>query len=68
MGTVYGDITPRTAAHAAVGMLSHAEPVSVLSKFGLTKPLPKNKTDTIKFRRPERPGPILVGRLTRFPQ
>jgi N4-gp56 family major capsid protein len=51
-GTVYGDITPRTAAHAAVGMLSHAEPVSVLSKFGLTKPLPKNKTDTIKFRRP----------------
>ena len=24
--------------------------------------------NTIKFRRPERPGPILVGRLTRFPQ
>jgi N4-gp56 family major capsid protein len=52
MGTVYGDITPRTAAHASVGMLSHAEPVSVLSKFGLVKPLPKNKSDTIKFRRP----------------
>lgn len=52
MGTVYGDIAPRTAAYAAVGMLAHAEPISVLSKFGLTKPLPKNKSDTIKFRRP----------------
>jgi N4-gp56 family major capsid protein len=50
--SAYGDISTRTAAHAAEGMLSHAEPVSVLAKFGLAKPLPKNKTDTIKYRRP----------------
>lgn len=50
--SAFGDISNRTAAFAAVDMLSHAEPVSVLSKFGLSKPLPKNKTDTIKYRRP----------------
>ncbi len=50
--SVFGDISPRTAAWAATEMLSHAGPVSVLSKFGLTKPLPRNKADTIKFRRP----------------
>jgi N4-gp56 family major capsid protein len=33
-------------------MLRHAKPVMVLEKLGLTKPMPKNKTDTIKFRRP----------------
>lgn len=50
--TTYGDINQRTAAWAAVEMLSHAEPVSVLAKFGLSKPLPMNKADTVKFRRP----------------
>lgn len=50
--TVYGDISPRTAAYAAAEMLAHAEPVLVLSKFGQNKPLPKNATDTVKFRRP----------------
>lgn len=45
-------ISPRTNLFAAAQMLAHAEPVSVVSKFGLVKPLPKNKTDTIKFRRP----------------
>lgn len=48
----FGDISTRTAAYAAADMLSHAEPVSVLAKFGHSKPLPKNKTDTIKYRRP----------------
>jgi N4-gp56 family major capsid protein len=33
-------------------MLAHAEPILCLSKFGLSKPLPKNKADTVKFRRP----------------
>jgi N4-gp56 family major capsid protein len=33
-------------------MLKHAKPVMVLEKLGLTKPMPKNKTDTIRFRRP----------------
>ena len=50
--TTYGDISQRTAAYAAVEMLAHAEPILVLGKFGQSKPLPKNKADTIKFRRP----------------
>ncbi|MCA9367297.1 N4-gp56 family major capsid protein [Candidatus Kaiserbacteria bacterium] len=50
--TTYGDINQRTAAYAAADMLSHAEPILVLSKFGQSKPLPKNKADTMKFRRP----------------
>lgn len=50
--TTYGDISQRTAAWAATEMLSHAEPILVLSKFGQSKPLPKNKADTVKFRRP----------------
>lgn len=48
----YGTINQRTAAWAADTMLRHAEPVLVLSKFGQPKPLPKNKADNIKFRRP----------------
>lgn len=52
MNTKYGDISQRTAAYAAKDMLSHAEPILVLSKFGQNKPLPKNKADTVKFRRP----------------
>jgi len=50
--TEYGDISPRTAAYAAKEMLKHAEPVLVLQKFGQTKPHPRNKTKTVKFRRP----------------
>ena len=50
--TSYGSISQRTAAWAATEMLAHAEPILVLSKFGQSKPLPKNKADTVKFRRP----------------
>lgn len=50
--TKYGDINQRTAAWAATEMLAHAEPVLVLSKMGATKPMPKNKAETVKFRRP----------------
>lgn len=60
MSAEYGDISTRTAAYAAKEMLKHAEPVSVLSKFGLTKPLPRNKTDTVKFRRPVPFEPVEV--------
>lgn len=49
--TQYGDINQRTAAYAALEMLDHAEPVLVLSRLGLTKPIPKNKAETMKFRR-----------------
>src|SRR5262245_33252607 len=53
--TQYGDggISPRTNVYAERQMLRYAKPVMVLEKLGLTKPMPKNKTDTIKFRRPK---------------
>lgn len=50
--TRYGDINQRTAAWAASEILAHAEPALVLSKMGMTKPMPKNKAETVKFRRP----------------
>ncbi|MCP4546653.1 MAG: N4-gp56 family major capsid protein [bacterium] len=50
--TTYGDINQRTAAWAAATALKHAEPVLVLQKFGQSKPMPKNKANTVKFRRP----------------
>lgn len=52
VSTTYGDISQRTAAWAAVKALSHAQPILVLSKFGQSKPLPRNKADNQKFRRP----------------
>lgn len=48
----YGDVSQRTAAYAAAEMLRHAEPVLILSKMGMTKAMPKNKAETVKFRRP----------------
>lgn len=50
--TNYGDISQRTAYHAAAMMLAHAEPVIVLGKFGQTKPVPRNTANKVKFRRP----------------
>jgi N4-gp56 family major capsid protein len=54
MPTLYADggVSPRTNVYAERQMLRHAKPVMVLEKLGLSKPMPKNKTDTIKFRRP----------------
>jgi N4-gp56 family major capsid protein len=49
--TTYGDITPRTAAYAAVELLKRAMPYLCLEKFGQAKSLPGNKTQSIKFRR-----------------
>jgi N4-gp56 family major capsid protein len=50
--TTYGDINQRTAGFAAADMLRHAEPYLILSKMGMTKPMPKNKAEKIVFRRP----------------
>jgi N4-gp56 family major capsid protein len=50
--TSYGDISPRIGAFAAVKMLEHARPVIVLQKMGQSRPIPKNKGQIIKFRRP----------------
>ena len=49
--TVYGDITPRTAAYVAVDLLKRAMPYLCLEKFGQAKSLPGNKTQSMKFRR-----------------
>lgn len=53
--TKYSDagVSPRTNVYAEREMLKHAGPVMVLDKFGMTRPMPKNKTQTIKFRRPK---------------
>lgn len=46
-------ISQRTNVYAERQMLKHAGPVMVLEKCGpLIKPMPKNKSQTIKFRRP----------------
>jgi N4-gp56 family major capsid protein len=52
--TRYGDagISPRTNVYAEREMLKHAMPELVLEKLALPKMMPKNKTQTIKFRRP----------------
>ena len=50
--TTYGDISQRTAVWAEGKMLEHAEPILVLEKFADAKPLPKNKAETVSFRRP----------------
>jgi N4-gp56 family major capsid protein len=49
--TVYGDITPRTAAYVVVELLKRAMPYLCLEKFGQAKSLPGNNTQSMKFRR-----------------
>lgn len=50
--TTYGSLSQRTIAYAAKEMLTHAEPIMCLHKFGLVKPMPKNTAEKVKFRRP----------------
>lgn len=50
--TTYGSLSQRTVAWACKEMLAHAEPQLVLSKYGMTKPMPKNTSEQVKFRRP----------------
>ena len=45
-------ISPRTNVYAARKMLEYQMPVIILDRFGDIKPMPKNKTTNIKFRRP----------------
>lgn len=51
--TDYGEISPRTAAYASKEMLRRGIPYLLLEKFGQAKPIPKNMTDSVKFRRYE---------------
>ena len=50
-GNTYTNVGQRTNVFAATTFLEHAEPQEVFSKFGETKPMPKNKSETISFRR-----------------
>jgi len=52
--TTYGapGISQRTEVYAERTMLKHAEPVMVLEKTGKALKMPKNKSDTVKYRRP----------------
>jgi N4-gp56 family major capsid protein len=47
----YGDISPRTAAFAAAKMLDRATPMLCMARFGQQQPIPRNKTNVVKFRR-----------------
>jgi N4-gp56 family major capsid protein len=47
----YGDISPRTAAHAVAKMLTRGVPFLVIEKFGQTYVLPTKSSKTAKFRR-----------------
>jgi N4-gp56 family major capsid protein len=53
MLTVYGDISPRTAAYVVASLLKRALPYLVLEKFGQVYVIPNNKTKSAKFRRYE---------------
>lgn len=49
--TVYGDISPRTAAYAVAELLKRGMPFLVLEKFGQTFVMPNKSTKVAKFRR-----------------
>jgi len=49
--TIYGDITPRTAAYACKQLLKRAIPFLILELFGQSKPLPANNSKSMVFRR-----------------
>lgn len=49
----YGDISPRTAAYAAVQLLERGQHDLVTERFGQAKPIPKKHTKSVKFRRYE---------------
>lgn len=50
--TTFAGLSQRTTAWAVAEALAHKQPVEVLADYGMTKPVPRNKAQTIKFRRP----------------
>lgn len=51
LGLSYGDISPRVGVFAVGKFLAHAQNQLVLEKFAQVQNLPKNKGQTIKWRR-----------------
>lgn len=56
----YGDIGNATAGYYSKKLLAHAQPVIVLERYGMTKPMPKNYTKIIEFRRSKPFAPATV--------
>jgi N4-gp56 family major capsid protein len=52
MSNNYGDLGVNAGVYAEKKMLEHAEPILVLNKLGDHKPMPKNASKVIRFRRP----------------
>lgn len=50
--TTYGDVSPRVGTFAVAKALATAEPQLCLDKFAMNTPVPKNKGQTVKWRRP----------------
>lgn len=50
--TTYGDVSPRVGIFAVAKALANAEPQLCLDKFAMNTPVPKNKGQTVKWRRP----------------
>lgn len=49
--TIYGDISPRTAAFVSKKMLKRAVPMLVIEPYGQPKPIPKKSSTSVVFRR-----------------
>ena len=49
--TVYGDISPRTAAYVSRELMKRGMPYLVFERFGQAKPIPAQNTKSIIFRR-----------------
>lgn len=56
----YGDIGQRTAIWAETEFLANVDPVIVFGKFAQTRPMPKNKAETMVFRRAVPFTPVTV--------
>lgn len=50
-GMHYGDISPRVGIYVIAKFLVHAQPTLILEKFAVTTSVPKNKSQTLKWRR-----------------
>ena len=46
--TDYGDISPRTAGYVAADLLKRGIPFLIIEKFGQAKPIPNNKTKSVR--------------------
>lgn len=50
-GMNYGDISPRVGIYVVAKFLAHAQPSLILERFAQTIAVPKNQSQTIKWRR-----------------